>query len=72
MVRQSVKGDSFPFCAGLAIVAVGVNGDAASGKEFAPDLNIFRLHQANQILHNNVHTVLMEIPMVSEAEQIQL
>ena len=72
VVCHTVPCDFLPACAGLAVIAVGVDGDAAARGEFAPDFDIFRIHQANEILHDDVHAVLMEITVVAETEQVQL
>ena len=43
------------------------------GREFAPYLDVFRVHQADQVLHDDVHAVLVESPRGSrKAEQVQL
>ena len=72
VVSQTLKGHLFPTSAWFPIITVRVNGYPSSGSKFSPFLNVFRVHQTNQIFHDNVYTVLMEISMVAEAEQIQL
>lgn len=56
----------------LAIIAVRIDGDAAARGEFAPDFDVARVHQFDQIVHNDVHAILVEVAVVAEAEQIQL
>ena len=70
MPDQPVKSDFLPFRTGFPVVAVGVNGKAASGQELAGHLNVFGIHQGNQVLHDLVDTVLMEIAVVPVGEQI--
>ena len=72
MVGETLECNLFPAGAGLAVVAVRVDRDAAARRKFAPDLNVLRFHQADEVLHDDVYAVLMEIAVVAEAEQIQL
>ncbi|MNW66610.1 hypothetical protein D3C74_450940 [compost metagenome] len=72
MIDQPVLGHRFIFGPRTPPVAVRIDGNAAARGKLAPDLNIPRLHQRDQIIHNNVYTVFMEIPMIAEAEQVEL
>lgn len=72
MVSQPVGGDVFPFGARLSVVAVGVNGNAATGQELTPYFNVFRVQQTDEILHDDIDTVLMEISVVAEGKQVEL
>lgn len=72
MVHHPVLGHLFILGAGLSIIAIRINGDTAARSEFAPHFNVFRLHQFYQIIHNDIHTMLVEISMIAEAEQVQL
>lgn len=72
VVCHAVPSDFLPAGARLAVVTVRVNRDAAARRELAPDLDVLRLHELDEILHDDVHAVLMEIAVVAEAEQIQL
>ena len=56
--------------AGAAVVGERVDGDAAARGEFAEHLDVFRIHQCNQIFHDDVHAVFVEVAMVAEAEQV--
>lgn len=44
VVGESVPGDCFPFGAGFAVVAIGVDGQSAAWQELAPDLDIGGVH----------------------------
>ncbi|MNV58168.1 hypothetical protein D3C71_1505280 [compost metagenome] len=68
MVQQPVLGHGLVLRSRASVVAVRIDGDAAARREFAPHLNIARVHQGNQIIHDNVDTVFMEITMIAEAE----
>ena len=69
---QALERDLLPLCPRFAVIAVGVDRDAAARGELAPDLDVLGIHQADQILHDDVDAVLMEVAVVAEAEQIQL
>ena len=70
MVHHAVFGHLLIFRSRFAVVGVRVDGNAAARGELAPDFNEARVHQLNQVVHNNVHAVLVEITMVAEAEQV--
>ena len=54
------------------MVGKRMDGNAAARRELAKDLDVLGLHQLDQVLHDDVHAVLMEVAMVAEAEQIEL
>lgn len=72
VIHQSVLGHLLILRARTTPVAVWVDRDAAARREFAPYFDITRIHHFDQIVHDDVHAVFVEIPMVAEAEQIQL
>ena len=72
MLCKAFPGNLLPSGSGFSVIAVGINGNAASRRKFSPDLNIFRIHKTDQILHNDVHAILMKISVIAEAEKIQL
>ena len=55
----------------IAIVGKGFDGDAATRIEQAYDLQILGIHQLDQVLHDDIHTVLMEVAVVTETEEIE-
>lgn len=55
-----------------AVVGVGVDGDAATWGEEAGNLDVFGIHQSDEVLHDDVYAVLVEVSVVSEAEKIEL
>ena len=71
MMSQPVPGNCLPFASGLAVVAVGIDGYAAPGEKLAPYLNIVGIHQVYQVVHDSVHTVLVEITMIAVTEKIK-
>lgn len=70
VVCQPLPGNLFPFGSRLSVVAVGVDGNATPGQKFAPDFDISRIHQTNQVIHDNVDAVFVKIAVVPEAEQV--
>ena len=55
----------------VTVVGEGLDGDAATRIEQADDLKIFWIHKFDQVLHDDVNAVLVEIAMVAEAEEIE-
>ena len=55
-----------------AVVGVGVDGDAATWGKETGNLNEFGIHQFDEVLHDDVYAVLVEVSVVSEAEKIEL
>lgn len=72
MIHQAVFGHLFILRAGPAPVAIRINGDAAARSKLAPHFDVPWIHHMNQIVHDDVHTVLMKITVIAEAEQVQL
>lgn len=72
MTAEAVPGHLFPAGAGLSVVAVGVDGKAAPGQEPAPYFDVLGLHELNQILHDDVDDILVEIAVVPEGKQVEL
>ena len=70
-MRQALPCHLFPRCAGPAVVAVRVDADTAAGQEFPPYFDVFRIHGVDQVIHDDVDTVFMEIAMIAETEQIE-
>ena len=56
----------------VCIVGKGVDTDSSAWHEIAGDLQILRIHQFDQVLHDDVHAILMEIAVVAEGEEVEL
>ncbi len=56
----------------FSVVAIRIDRDATTRSELAPYLDVARVHQLDQIVHDDVDTILMEIAVIAEAEQVQL
>lgn len=72
MLRQALPGYLLPGSPGTAVIAVRVDADAATGQEFPPHLNVFRVHGMDQVVHDDVDTVFVEVPVIAETKQIEL
>ena len=72
MRGEAGPGNLFPARVRATVVGVGVDGDAAAGCELAPDLDILRIHERDEILHDSVHAILVKIAVVAEREQVEL
>ena len=71
MAEQPLLGQLLVFGAGAAVVGVWIDADAATGREEADDLDVLGIHESDEILHDDVHAVFMEIAVVAEREEIQ-
>ena len=58
--------------AGLPVVAVRVQRDPAPRQEPSPDLDVPRVQELNEILHDRVHDILVVVSVVPVGEEIEL
>ena len=56
---------------GVGIVGEGVDADAAAGGEDARYLEVLRVHQFDQVFHDDVDTIFVEIAVVAEREEVE-
>ena len=56
---------------GVAIVGEGLDRNSPTRIEQAYDLKVSRVHQLYQVLHDDVDAVLMEVAVITEAEEIE-
>ena len=68
---ETPLGESLVLGAGAAIVGIWVDGNASARGEETGHLYVLGIHQLDEILHDLVDAILMEIPMIAETEQIQ-
>jgi hypothetical protein len=64
--------DGRPLRAFLSVIAERIDGYAAARQKLSPNFHVFWVHQRNEVFHNNVDAILVEIAVISEAEQIEL
>ena len=68
MLKAGFACECFKRGTSFAVSGKGMNGDAATRCEFAENFDVFRIHQGNQVFHDDVDAVFMEIAVVAEAE----
>jgi hypothetical protein len=54
----------------ISVVGERIDTDASSGHKIAGYFEVFGIHETNQVLHDDIHTILMEVTVVSEGEKI--
>ena len=71
VAEEPVAGEVAPFGARDAVVAVGVDGEAASGEEFAPDFDVAGAEEFDEVGHDDVHAVFVEVAVISKGEEVE-
>ena len=72
VLSKTLLGQLFITSAGFAVVGIRIDADATARSEQSGNLYIFRIHQFDKIFHDDVHTILMEISMITETEEVEL
>ena len=71
MMQETEAGKVFPLGIRHAVVAVRVDGEPAAGEKFAPYFDIAGMEKLDEITHDDIHAVLVEIAVIAETEKIQ-
>ena len=58
----------FPLCTRLAIVCVRIDGQSTTWRKLAPYLNILRIHQLDEVFHDDVDAVLVKVPVITKTK----
>ena len=58
----------FPLCTRLAIVCVWVDGQTTARRKLAPYLDVLRIHQLDEVFHDDIDAIFVEIPMITETK----
>ena len=58
----------FPLCTRLAIVCVWIDGQTTARRKLAPYLDVLRIHQLDEIFHDDVDAVLVKVPVIAETK----
>lgn len=58
----------FPLCTRLAVVCVWIDGQTTARRKLAPYLDVLRLHQLDEIFHDDVDAVLVKVPVIAETK----
>ena len=72
MLGQALPGHVSPGRTGPAVIAVRVDADTAAGQEFPPHFDVFRVHDPDEVVHDDIDAVFMEIAVIAETEQVEL
>ena len=72
MLGQALPGHVSPGRTGPAVIAVRVDADTAAGQEFPPHFDVFRVHGPDEVVHDDIDAVFMEIAVIAETEQVEL
>ena len=70
MAEQSLTSYSLILRPGASIVTEGHNTNPSTRAKVSGYLYVFGIHQLDEIIHDNIDTILVKVPMISEAEQI--
>ena len=70
MIGKAIPRHLLPTRPGLAVIAIWIDRDPAPGKETPQYLDIFRIEQSDDVLHNDIHAVFVEIPMIAERKKV--
>lgn len=68
---EAIKSELFVLCSRLAVVGIRMDCNASAWSEDPCDFDITRIHKADQIFHDDIHTILVEITMIPETEKVE-
>ena len=71
MIHESVLCKFLVLCSRTAIVGIRIDADTTTWSEDACNLYIFRIHEADKVFHNDIDTILVEVSMIAEREEIE-
>ena len=57
-----------PLCTRLAIVCVRIDGQTTARRKLPPYLDVLRIHQLDEVFHDDVDAVLVKVPMITETK----
>ena len=72
VVQKAELGHLLVFCSRSSVVGVGIDADAASWREDSRHFDVFGIHQFDEVLHDDVDTIFVEVAVISEAKQVEL
>lgn len=65
---KALFGSLFPLCTRLAIVCVWIDGQTTARRKLAPYLDVLRIHQLDEVFHDDVNAVLVKVPVIAETK----
>ena len=72
MVQHALSGHLLVLGTRTAVVGIGIDADAAARQEEPQHLNVLGVHETDEIFHDDVDAVLVEIAVIAEREEIEL
>ena len=58
----------FPLCTRLAIVCIWIDRQTTARRKLAPYLDVLRIHQLDEVFHDDVDADLVKVPMIAETK----
>ena len=72
MCGETGLGESLVLGPGPAVIGVRMDADSTAWSEQSGDLDVLWIHELDEILHDDVHAVLVEVAVVAEREEVKL
>ena len=72
MVHEPMLCKLLVFCSRTTIVSIWIYANTTTWGEDTRHLYIFRIHEADKVFHDDIDTILVEITMITEREEIEL
>ena len=67
---KALIGSLFPLGTRLAVVCVWIDGQTTTRRKLAPYLDVLRIHQLDEVFHDNVNAVLVKVPVIAETKEV--
>jgi hypothetical protein len=71
-LAEALLGQCLVLGAWTTVVGIGIYADATTGNEEACNLDILGIHEADEVFHDDVDTILMKLTAVAEGEEVEL
>ena len=65
---KALFGSLFPLCTRLTIVCVWIDGQTTARRKLAPYLDVLRIHQLDEVFHDDIDAIFVKVPMVTETK----
>ena len=71
VMLHAVFRQSLIFRPRTSVIGVRPDADSSTWGEDACDLNVFGVHEANEVLHDDIYTVFVEITMEKKKKKVE-
>ena len=65
---KALFGSLFPLGTRLAVVCVWIDGQTTARRKLAPYLDVLRIHQLDEVFHDDIDAVLVKVPVIAETK----